>query len=322
MNHKLCETIKNLRISRSISQENFANELGVSAQAVSKWENRKALPDISLLPKIADYFHVTIDTLFKGLIQDENYWLDNISDSLEMNRIGWNGISSKNWGGTTLPSWGVYMANEERLHLLDDLTGKNVLEIACGDGNSLLYCSRKNAKELWGLDISEQQIDKARQCLQEQGVRANLFRSPMEINPGIPEYYFDVVYSVYGIGWTQDLDKTISLVAKYLRTNGIFIFSWDNPILPCIESCNEQYVLKYSYLDELLVQEKLREELITRTNWKLATYVNTLAQNGFKIECLIEDSKANAGAIYNGRYYSEHKAQYINHSFVIKARKL
>ena len=322
MNHKICETIKTLRISRNISQENFANALGVSAQAVSKWENRKAMPDISLLPKIADYFHVTIDTLFKGVIQDENDWLDNISDSLEMNRIGWNGISSKNWGGTILPSWGVYMASEERLHLLGDLTGKNVLEIACGDGRSLLYCSKKNAKELWGIDISERQLDKARQCLREEGVDANLFLSPMEINPGIPEYYFDLVYSVYGFGWTQDLDKTISLVAKYLRTNGTFIFSWDNPILPCIENNNEQYVLKHSYLDELLVQKKMREELVVRTNWKLATYINTLAQNGFKIECLIEDSKTGASATYTEDYYSEHKAQYIHHSFVLKARKL
>ncbi len=103
MNHKICETIKNLRISNGISQENFANAIGVSAQAVSKWENRKALPDISLLPQIAEYFHVTIDTLFKGIIQDESIWLDNISDSLEMNRKGWDRIASKDWGGTHLP---------------------------------------------------------------------------------------------------------------------------------------------------------------------------------------------------------------------------
>lgn len=200
MNHKICETIKNLRISRNISQENFANVLGVSAQAVSKWENRKALPDIALLPKIAEYFHVTIDALFKGVIQDENLWLENISDSLETNRKGWNGIAGGDWNGTILPSWGVYMADEERLHLLDDLTGKKVLEIACGDGRSLLYCSRKKARELWGIDISDRQLEKARQCLQEEGVTANLFHSPMEVNPGIPEYYFDLVYSVYGIG--------------------------------------------------------------------------------------------------------------------------
>ena len=143
----------------------------------------------------------------------------------------------------------------------------------------------------------------------------------METNPGIPEYHFDLVYSVYGIGWTQDLDKTISLVAKYLRTNGTFIFSWDNPILPCIENSNGKYVLKYSYLDELLIQ-KMREEMVVRTNWKLSTYINALAQNSFKIECLIEDSKRDNNAIYTEDYYSEHKAQYINHSFVLKARKL
>ena len=321
MNHKICETIKNLRISRNISQENFANVLGVSAQAVSKWENRKALPDIVLLPKIAEYFHVSIDALFKGAIQDENLWLENISDSLETNRKGWNGIAGGDWNGTILPSWGVDMADEERLHLLDDLTGKKVLEIACGDGRSLLYCSRKKARELWGIDISDRQLEKARQCLQEEGVTANLFHSPMEVNPGIPEYYFDLVYSVYGIGWTQDLDKTISLVAKYLRTNGTFIFSWDNPILPCIENTNGQYVLKHSYLDELLMQKK-RGETVMQTNWKLASYINTLAKNGFKVECLIEDSVSDAGAAYTEKYYSAHKAQYINHSFVLKARKL
>ena len=322
MNFKLGETIKNLRIGRGISQEAFAKIVGVSAQAVSKWENQKALPDTSLLPKIADFFQVTIDTLFKGIIQDENVSLDNISVFLEMNRKGWDGISSKNWSGTNLPSWGVYMSSEEKLHLLDELTGKNVLEVACGDGKSLLYCGKKNAKELWGIDISERQITKARQRLEQEGIDAKLFLSPMEVNPGIPEHYFDLVYSIYGIGWTQDLDKTISLVAKYLRTNGTFIFSWDNPILPCIEHSNGQYVLKHSYLDELMVQKKMREEMVVRTNWKLATYINTLSKNGFKVECLIEDSRKDEEALFTESYYSEHKAQYIHHSFVLKARKL
>ncbi len=322
MNHKLCETIKNLRISNGISQENFANAIGVSAQAVSKWENRKALPDISLLPLIAEYFHVTIDTLFKGIIQDESMWLDSISDSLEMNRKGWDRIASKDWGGTHLPEWGVLMSDEEKLHLLDDLTGKKVLEFACGDGQSLVYCGKRHAKELWGVDISEQQITKARRRLEAEGMEGNLFLSPMEVNPGIPEHYFDLVYSVYGIGWTQDLDKTISLVAKYLRTNGTFIFSWDNPILPCIEQRNGQYVLDHSYVDEITIQAQKRDEMMVRTNWKLATYINSLAKNGFKVECLVEDSKKEEDALYTEKYYSGHKAQYLHHSFVIKARKL
>ena len=322
MNHKICETIKNLRISRSISQENFANVLGISAQAVSKWENQKALPDISLLPKIAEYFQVTIDTLFKGIIQDESILLDSISDSLELNKKGWDKISSKDWGGTHLPSWGVFTPTEDKLHLLDELTGKNILEIACGDGQSLLYCGHRNAKELWGIDLSERQLEKARQRLLKEGMDAKLFPSPMEVNPGVPEHYFDLVYSVYGIGWTQDLDKTISLVARYLRTNGTFIFSWDNPILPCIENKNGQYILQHSYVDELMVQQKMREETVVRTNWKLATYINSLAKHGFKIECLVEDSQKYEDSVYSERYYSKHRAQYIHHSFVLKARKL
>lgn len=56
-------TIAKLRRERQIKQEELANFVGVSAQAVSKWENG-GMPDTDLLPKIADFFHVSIDTLF------------------------------------------------------------------------------------------------------------------------------------------------------------------------------------------------------------------------------------------------------------------
>ena len=56
--------IKKLRYKSSITQEQLAERLGVSAQAVSKWENDVAMPDISLLPGIAEIFGVSIDDLF------------------------------------------------------------------------------------------------------------------------------------------------------------------------------------------------------------------------------------------------------------------
>lgn len=52
-----------LRKERGIKQEELANFVGVSIQAVSKWENG-GMPDTELLPKIADFFSVSIDTLF------------------------------------------------------------------------------------------------------------------------------------------------------------------------------------------------------------------------------------------------------------------
>ena len=59
----LGENIRNLRISKGITQEKFGYEMGVSAQAVSRWENGVTYPDITMLPTIADYFDVTLDTL-------------------------------------------------------------------------------------------------------------------------------------------------------------------------------------------------------------------------------------------------------------------
>lgn len=56
--------IKELRKQRGITQEQLANSIGVSFQAVSKWENNIALPDISLAPCLASYFGVSMDELF------------------------------------------------------------------------------------------------------------------------------------------------------------------------------------------------------------------------------------------------------------------
>lgn len=55
--------IKRLRLNRGITQEQLAEQLHISGQAVSKWENQTALPDISCLPLLADFFGVSIDEL-------------------------------------------------------------------------------------------------------------------------------------------------------------------------------------------------------------------------------------------------------------------
>ena len=60
---KIGKQIATMRKKKGIKQEELANYVGVSIQAVSKWENG-GVPDIELLPKIADYFSVSVDFLF------------------------------------------------------------------------------------------------------------------------------------------------------------------------------------------------------------------------------------------------------------------
>ncbi len=61
---KLGEKIKSLRKQKNISQEVFASYLGVSFQAVSKWENGNTMPDVAMIPAIASFFGVSTDELF------------------------------------------------------------------------------------------------------------------------------------------------------------------------------------------------------------------------------------------------------------------
>ena len=56
--------IKALRRERGITQEQLAESIGISFQAVSKWENDISLPAITLVPALASYFNISIDELF------------------------------------------------------------------------------------------------------------------------------------------------------------------------------------------------------------------------------------------------------------------
>lgn len=72
------ETLKQLRKEKELTQDEVAFEIGVSFQAVSRWENGLSYPDIELLPKLAALFNVSMDTLFgmdsnSELIKEEQY---------------------------------------------------------------------------------------------------------------------------------------------------------------------------------------------------------------------------------------------------------
>lgn len=57
------DTLKRLRLQKGLTQEQLAEVFGVSAQAVSRWENNTSCPDITLLPGLAIYFDTSVDAI-------------------------------------------------------------------------------------------------------------------------------------------------------------------------------------------------------------------------------------------------------------------
>ncbi len=76
--------IKSLRLQKSVTQEELAIHLCISAQAISKWENDITTPDIQFLPELSAYFGVTIDELFD--ITDQTHF-ERIENMLQMKKI-------------------------------------------------------------------------------------------------------------------------------------------------------------------------------------------------------------------------------------------
>lgn len=59
----LSENLRRMRRDRNLTQEELASYLGISFQAISKWERNEGYPDISMLPVIANFFGISVDTL-------------------------------------------------------------------------------------------------------------------------------------------------------------------------------------------------------------------------------------------------------------------
>ena len=85
MNLRIGENLKRLRREKDLTQEELAAHLGISFQAISKWERGESYPDITILPALSNYFKISIDELvgMEEIKRAEEYekinkkWLEN-----------------------------------------------------------------------------------------------------------------------------------------------------------------------------------------------------------------------------------------------------
>jgi SAM-dependent methyltransferase len=208
--------------------------------------------------------------------------------------------------------------------LLDNyrISGKKALEIGCGSGHSIIYMINKGIDEIWGIDLSAVQIQTAQTVCGQNG-KVKLLESSMEEDSGIPHGYFDIVYSIYALGWTLDLRKTLQNIHSYLKPGGTFIFSWEHPIHSRVILENETVRFNTSYnYEKLALHEAWKPRSAVFLHRKLSTYLNDLIDTGFIIEKVLEEVNIDRETKNDNSWYSSIKAGFFPATFIIKCKRL
>lgn len=123
VNTIICAKIAELRRASGLTQDALAEKLGVTYQAVSKWENAISCPDIALIPAISDIFGVSIDALFGRTEEKE----------VSSETLPWgndNKLRAVLFRGTTLVSKQEY--KNEKINITLEVKG-SVREVICSE---------------------------------------------------------------------------------------------------------------------------------------------------------------------------------------------
>ncbi len=213
---------------------------------------------------------------------------------LKANHENWNKTYSQFKGWCALPTWGPYEVCKDDLSLIGEIKGRVFLEICCGSGHSIKYLLENGAKKVYAIDFSESQINLAKETNAGSLKHIEFILSPMEKLTKLPEQ-IDVVFSIYGIGWTLNPVSTFKNIFSYLKPGGKFAWSWDHGVFLNSKVRGKEVIVEGSYHDESEHHLKTFQsgEGVYQVFRKTSTWFQLLRDAGFEINRYLEPKPLN-----------------------------
>ena len=176
MRDKLARNISIYRKERGLTQEGLAQILGLSFQAISKWENAQTMPDISLLPQLSKTLGVSIDKLLGYVAQDRQITI--YEEEYKTQEYYWGMEPNK--------------ACYQVLQLMPPTKHLKLLDVGCGEGKDAVFFAR-NGYDVSAFDVSDAGIEKTRSLAEKVGVHVNVFKA--DILDYRLDTYYDIIFS-------------------------------------------------------------------------------------------------------------------------------
>lgn len=174
-NNLLASNISRYRRESGLTQEMLANSLGVTSQAVSKWETGQTMPDAALLPELARNMKISLDKLFGYASYEADSYYE------------------ENYRGEEY-YWGVRPSAMclKILELMPPEKPLKLIDIGCGEGKDAVFFARCGY-DVSAYDISEAGIRKLKMLAETARVRINAFKA--DIWDYRLEEKYDIIYS-------------------------------------------------------------------------------------------------------------------------------
>lgn len=150
MKENFAKNISRYRKEKGLTQEGLAQKLGLTFQAVSKWENAQSLPDISLLPSLSKALEVSVDKLLGYTFEDKRV---SIYEDLYKDPEYYWGVQPSAMCFRVLE----FMPPTRHLKLLD---------IGCGEGKDAVFFAR-NGYDVTAFDISDAGVEKTKRLAEK-----------------------------------------------------------------------------------------------------------------------------------------------------------
>jgi SAM-dependent methyltransferase len=158
-----------------------------------------------------------------------------LSDDEQRNREVWTKANAEytdrrateRWGKGE-PTWGVFGIPEAELRVLEDVAGKDVVELGCGTAYFAAWLAKMGARPV-GLDITPAQLETARRMIAETGIEFPLIEASAESVP-LPDDSFDLALSEYGASIWCDPRRWIPEAHRLLRPGGELVFLCNSPL--------------------------------------------------------------------------------------------
>jgi len=167
-------------------------------------------------------------TLPEHVTANRGAWDEWAAEYVAAGRRGW---------ADNVPTWGVFGIPEADVHLLDDVAGKDAIELGCGTAYVSSWLARRGARVV-GIDNSPKQLETARALQAEHGLDFPLLLGNAETVP-YPDASFDLAISEYGACLWADPYAWIPEAARLLRPGGELRFLTNGLLLVLTEPALE-----------------------------------------------------------------------------------